>query len=277
MSDENADMTSELKSYEFQAETQRVLDILINKLYKNREIFLRELISNAADALHKLRIILYEKSEEVLNPEEDLGIRVKFDEDELTITVSDNGIGLTYDEAVKNLGTIAQSGTLEFLKQLENSNEMANLIGQFGVGFYSAFIVSKEVVVRSRSYHVDSKAIEWRSEGSGKFTVSYIDKESRGTDVILYLKEDAKEFADKYKLENIIKKYSDFVGFPIRIGDEDEIINRQIPIWHQSEEEVTDEEYNEFYRQVSLDWNKPFHRILINVDAPIQFRALLFL
>ncbi|MHA1215066.1 MAG: molecular chaperone HtpG [Candidatus Hodarchaeales archaeon] len=277
MSSKNADVDSEVKTYEFQAETQRVLDILINKLYKNREIFLRELVSNAADALHKLRIILYDKSEEVFNPEDDLGIRVKFDEDELTITVSDNGIGMTYDEAVQNLGTIAQSGTLEFLKQLENSTEMANLIGQFGVGFYSAFIVSKEVVVRSRSYHIDSKAIEWRSDGSGKFSVSYTDKENRGTDVILYLKEDAKEFADKYKLENIIKKYSDFVGFPIRIGDEAEIINRQIPIWHQSEEEVSDEEYDEFYRQVSMDWNKPFHRILINVDAPIQFRALLFL
>ncbi|MFX0087965.1 MAG: molecular chaperone HtpG [Candidatus Hodarchaeota archaeon] len=265
------------KTFEFQAEVQKLLDILINRLYKNREIFLRELISNAADALHRARIAQLEDSENIIATDVDPAIQILFDEEENTITVSDNGYGMSYDEVVTNLGTIAQSGTLEFLKSLDKSSDVANLIGQFGVGFYSAFIVSKEVVVQSRSLLKDTRGIEWRSSGSGSFTVSYKEKDQRGTDVILYLKDDAKEFLNRYKLESIVKKYSDFVGFPIRIGDEEKPVNRQVPIWHQSTDEVTDEEYNEYYRQVSLDFTEPFHRIHLSVDAPIQFRALLFL
>ncbi|MHA1443429.1 MAG: molecular chaperone HtpG [Candidatus Hodarchaeales archaeon] len=275
-------MSEESKTFDFQAEVKKVLDILINRLYKNREIFLRELISNSADALHRARIVLLEQKENVLDPDVELAIRVSFDEDEGTITISDTGIGMTYDEAVQNLGTVAQSGTLEFLEQLNDSSDSGNLIGQFGVGFYSAFIVSSEVVVQSRSVEKDSKGVEWRSGGSGQFSMVYIDKPTRGTDIILTLKEDAKEFLNNFKLESIIKKYSDFVGFPIRMGEkkpgeEEKIINRQTPIWHQAEEEVKDEEYNEFYRQMSMDFTEPFHIIRINVDAPIQFKALLFL
>lgn len=265
------------ETFEFQAEIQKLLDILINRLYKNREIFLRELISNAADALHRARIAQLENSEGIIDTDLEPAIQISFDEEESTITVSDNGYGMSYDEVITNLGTIAQSGTMEFLNTLNNSSEVGNLIGQFGVGFYSSFIVSSEVVVRSRSLKKDNQGVEWRSSGSGNFTVSYFEKEKRGTDIILHLKEDAKEFANKYKLETIIKKYSDFVGFPIRIGDEEKPINRQTPIWHQSADEVTDEEYNEYYRQVSMDFTEPFHRIPLNVDAPIQFRALLFL
>ena len=264
------------RTFKFQAEIQRVLDILINRLYKNQEIFLRELISNSADALHRMRIAQLETKDPILDPNAELGIKITFDEDENTLTVSDTGIGMTYKEIRTNLGTIAQSGTLEFLQQLEDSPDAINLIGEFGVGFYSAFIVAKEIIVRSRSYPEDSRGVEWRSDGSGKFSIAYIDKPERGTEVILYLKDDAKEFANRFKLESIIKKYSDFVGFPIRIGDDDQIVNRQVPIWYQSDE-VTDEEFNEFYRQVSLDWTEPFHRIHLSVDAPIQFRALLFL
>ncbi len=277
MSEPSPNANSELKTYQFQAEIQKVLDILINRLYKNREIFLRELVSNSVDALHRVRIAMLENSEGVLDSDAELAINVSFDEDENTITVSDNGIGMTREEAITNLGTIAQSGTLEFLKQVESTSDVTNLIGQFGVGFYSSFIVSSEVVVKSRSFKADSKGIEWRSIGSGEFSVSFIDKSSRGTEVILHLKEDAKEFANKFKLQSIIKKYSDFVGFPIRIGEEDEIINRQTPIWHQPEEEVKEEDYTDYYRQVSMDWTEPFHRIKLSVDAPIQFQALLFL
>jgi molecular chaperone HtpG len=270
-------MSEERKTFEFQAEVKKVLDILINRLYKNREIFLRELISNSADALHRARIVLLEQKENVLDSDAELTINISFNEDENTITISDTGIGMTYDEAVQNLGTVAQSGTLEFLKQLNDSNDSGNLIGQFGVGFYSAFIVANEVVVQSRSISEDSKGIEWRSDGSGQFTMTNIDKPARGTNIILSIKEDAKEFLNNFKLESIIKKYSDFVGFPIRMGEEDKIINRQTPIWHQSEEEVKDDEYNEFYRQMSMDFTEPFHRIKLTVDAPIQFKALLFL
>ena len=270
-------MSEESKTFDFQAEVQKVLDILINRLYKNREIFLRELVSNSADALHRVRIVMLEEKEGILDPEAELAINISFDEDEGTITVTDSGIGMTYDEAVQNLGTIAQSGTLEFLEQLNDSQDMANLIGQFGVGFYSAFIVASEVTVKSRSYKASEKGIKWHSEGTGQYSVSYSDKTDRGTQIILKIKEEAKEFLNKFKLETIIKKYSDFVGFPIRLGEEDTIVNRQMPIWHQPEEEVKDDEYNEFYRQVSMDFTEPFHRIQINVDAPIQFKALLFL
>jgi len=270
-------MSEESKTFDFQAEVKKVLDILINRLYKNREIFLRELISNSADALHRARIVLLEQKENVLDSDVELKIQISFDEDEGKITISDTGIGMTYDEAVKNLGTVAQSGTLEFLKQLNDSNHNGNLIGQFGVGFYSAFIVANEVVVQSRSVGADSKGIEWRSDGSGQFTMTYIDKPTRGTDIILSIKEDAKEFLNNFKLESVIKKYSDFVGFPIRMGEDDKIINRQTPIWHQAEDEVKDEEFNEFYRQMSMDFTEPFHRIKVSVDAPIQFKALLFL
>jgi molecular chaperone HtpG len=278
MDEESLNSASDTKkTFEFQAEVQKLLDILINRLYKNREIFLRELISNAADALHRARIAQLEDSENIIDVNVDPAIQILFDEEENTITVSDNGYGMSYDEVVENLGTIAQSGTLEFLKSLDKSSDVANLIGQFGVGFYSSFIVSTEVVVQSRSLLKDTRGIEWRSSGSGSFTVSYKEKEQRGTDVILHLKDDAKEFVNKFKLESIIKKYSDFVGFPIRIGDEEKPVNRQVPIWHQSTDEVTDDEYNEYYRQVSMDFTEPFHRIHLNVDAPIQFRALLFL
>ncbi|UCE14586.1 MAG: ATP-binding protein, partial [Candidatus Heimdallarchaeota archaeon] len=192
---------------------------------------MRELISNSADALHRMRIAQFEtKEDSILDPDVELGIRITFDEDENTLTVSDVGIGMTYQEIKTNLGTIAQSGTLEFLQQLEESPDAINLIGQFGVGFYSSFIVAKEVIVRSRSYPNDSRGVEWRSDGSGKFSVAYIDKPERGTEVFLFLKDDAKEFANKFKLESIIKKYSDFVGFPIRIADDDQIVNRQVPI-----------------------------------------------
>jgi molecular chaperone HtpG len=270
-------LSEESKTFDFQAEVQKVLDILINRLYKNREIFLRELVSNSADALHRARIVMLEEKEGILDPDVELAINISFDEDEGTITITDSGIGMSYDEAIQNLGTIAQSGTLEFLEQLNDSSDMASLIGQFGVGFYSAFIVSSEVTVKSRSYKASEKGIEWRSEGTGKYSVSYVDKADRGTHIILKIKEDAKEFLNKFKLESTIKKYSDFVGFPIRLGEEDTIINRQTPIWHQPEDEVKDEEYNEFYRQVSMDFTEPFHKIQLSIEAPIQFKALLFL
>ncbi len=278
MDQESTSDSSDIQeTFEFQAEITKLLDILINRLYKNREIFLRELISNAADALHRARIAQLEDSENIIDIDVDPSIQVSFDEEENTITISDNGLGMTLEEAKVNLGTIAQSGTMEFLKSVSDNSDVANLIGQFGVGFYSSFIVSNEVVVRSRSLRKDAQGVEWRSKGSGHFSVSTIEKEARGTDVTLHLKDDAKEFANKFKLETIIKKYSDFVGFPIRVGDEEDPVNRQVPIWHQSPEDVKDEEWNDYYRQVSMDFSEPFHRIHLNVDAPIQFQALLFI
>ncbi|MHA1169061.1 MAG: molecular chaperone HtpG, partial [Candidatus Hodarchaeales archaeon] len=276
MSDESG---SEVKTYEFQAEIQRVLDIIINRLYKNQEIFLRELISNSADALNKVKLIQLSSDGEVHDKEADLEIKITADEDEKTITITDTGIGMTREEVITNLGTIAQSGTLHFLEQMNEISEDSNMIGQFGVGFYSAFMVSKKVVVRTRSYKPEAEGVEWASEGSGKFTVKPINKASRGTEVILHLKDDASDFLNKWRLRTVINKYSDFVNFPVIIEGENEgkPINKMVPIWHMADSEVKEEDYKEFYRSISFDFEEPLKRIKISADAPIQFKALLFI
>ncbi|MFW9991162.1 MAG: molecular chaperone HtpG [Candidatus Odinarchaeota archaeon] len=278
---------SEGETFEFKAEIQRVLDIIINRLYKNREIFLRELLSNSADALSKLRVIQLTSDEKIhKSDKEELSIHISVDEDEKTITVTDNGVGMTRDEIITNLGTIAQSGTLQFLEQLKDLPEDASLIGQFGVGFYSSFIVANKVIVRSKSYQPDSQAVEWHSEGTGKFTVKESNKEHRGTDIILHLKDDAVEdFGKGWRLQSVINRYSDFISFPITLDDNGKLlndgkpVNKQTPIWRVPEEnlEDPDKEYNDFYRQISMDFDEPLHRIKVSADAPLQFKSLLFI
>ncbi|MHA2295220.1 MAG: molecular chaperone HtpG [Candidatus Hodarchaeales archaeon] len=275
---------NEKETYEFKAEIQRVLDIIINRLYKNPEIFLRELVSNAADALNKIKVLQLTSGEEIVEREVELEIKIIVDEDEKTITISDNGIGMSKEEIIKNLGTIAQSGTLQFLEQLEKLPDNSSLIGQFGVGFYSAFMVSEKVTVHSRSYNPEIDPVEWKSGGSGKFTVKKIEKEHRGTDVVLHLKDDStNNFGKGWQLQSIINRYSDFVNFPIIIDDNGTLlndgkpVNRQTPIWHTPEKELEDKDYNDFYKQISLDFEEPLHRIKVSADAPIQFKSLLFI
>ncbi len=263
--------------YTFQADVHRVLDIVINSLYQHRDIFLRELISNAADALHKLQ---FQKinNVDIHDPEAELKIIVEVDEEQKIITVKDTGIGMTKDELRENLGTIAQSGTLRFLEEIKKHGTEASipeLIGQFGVGFYSIFMVAKEVTVRSRSYKKDEPAHEWVSQGTESFIIRPTEKDDRGTEVIIKLKDDAEEFADKSTIRQIIKKYSDYVPFPIELDGE--VTNQQTSLWRKSPSEVEEEEYEKFYQYVSNSFDKPLHVIHYSVDAPLQLNCLLYI
>lgn len=267
------------QGYTFKAEIQQLLNILVHSLYTDREIFLRELISNAVDALNRLQFEML-TNRDVLDPDAELAIRVSVDEEAKTITISDSGIGMTGEELIANLGTIAQSGAAAFIRQLEGMDEAERpsleMIGQFGVGFYSAFMVAEEVRVVSRSYRPDAASSEWVSDGSATFRVGPPGepKEDRGTEVIVKLKEDAAEFASNWRMEQIIKKHSDFVAFPITIGDR--VVNRQKPLWRQPPQEVEDKEYADFYHHLTMDWEQPLLSTHMIADVPVDIRSILY-
>jgi len=266
------------EKHEFKAEIQQLLNILVHSLYTERDIFLRELVSNAADALNRIKFEML-TNRDVLDPDVELAIRLTADEEAKTISVSDNGIGMTRQELIANLGTIAQSGAAAFVRRLETAasdsgkRPSIEMIGQFGVGFYSSFMVADEVRVLSRSYVPDAQACEWVSDGSASFLVRPADRADRGTRVTVRLKEDAAEFVSNWKLEQIVKKYSDFVPFPIYVGDR--IVNRQKPLWRQSPREI-DQEYKEFYRHLTLDWEEPLLVSHMVTDAPVDIRSILY-
>ncbi len=271
-----AEKQETVHKYKFKAEVKQLLDILVHSLYTSREIFLRELISNSSDALDKIRF-QSTKGTEVLDKDLPLEIEVGFDEKKKIITVSDTGVGMTKDELIKNIGTIAKSGSADFLKQLaENKSDANNIIGKFGVGFYSVFMVAEEVVIKTKSYLKDEPAVEWKSDGLGNYEIAELDEKlKRGTVIEIHLKEDAKEFADKYRLENVIKKHSNFIQFPIYL--EKEKINTVSAIWREPKSNVTKEQYNEFYKFLTYDNEEPMDTIHISIDAPIQFNSLLFI
>jgi molecular chaperone HtpG len=263
----------------FQAEVQQVLSLVINSLYANKEVFLRELVSNASDALDKGRFLALTRkdvAEQVGEPR----ISIRLDDDARTITIEDNGIGMTHDEVVQNLGTIARSGSLEFLKAnadaAKSKDDALRLIGQFGVGFYAAFMVAARVDVNTRSMLPGAEPVLWRSTGSGTFTVAPGEREHPGTEIVLHLKDDAREFAKAWRVKEIIRKYSDFVQFPIYLNDE--LANRSKALWTLPKSQITDEQHVEFYRHVTggLDGEAPLLRIHTSVDAPVQFHALLY-
>ncbi|BDQ03546.1 molecular chaperone HtpG [Ignavibacterium sp.] len=264
------------KKYEFKAEVKKLLDILVHSLYTSREIFLRELISNASDALDKVRFEIT-KGTDVADKELPLEIKIDFDEKKNTITISDTGIGMTHDELITNIGTIAKSGSEEFLKQLSENKEAANnIIGRFGVGFYSVFMVAKEVVIKSKSFRKDDAAVWWKSDGSGDYEIAeLIEPLKRGTIIEIHLRDDAKEFADKYRLEGIIKRHSNFISFPIYLKNEK--INTIAALWREPKTSIKPEQYNEFYKFLTHDTEDPLEVIHTSVDAPIQFNALLFI
>ncbi len=260
-------------SYEFQAETKKLLDIVINSLYTERDVFLRELISNAADALEKFR---YESvtAEDVFDSHLELDINIKLDEEKKTLTIVDTGIGMTREELEQNLGTIAHSGSGTFLTELaEAAQKDVSLIGQFGVGFYSAFMVGSRVTVQSRSWD-GSEGHQWQSDGAGSFTISEEPGLHRGTKIIVELKDDAADYAQKWKIESIIKQYSAFVPFPIKV--EDEVVNTVQALWTRNKNEITDDEYNEFYKFVGTSSDDPLYRLHFSADAPLAINSLLF-
>lgn len=278
---------------EFKAEIQQLLDILVHSLYSNKEIFLRELLSNASDALNRLKFEML-TNRNVLNEDAELGIWLEANEKANTLTIRDTGIGMTQAEIVDSLGTIAHSGAREFLKAMQESGKQGqgivttDVIGQFGVGFYSVFMVADEVKVTSRSFRPEAEAVVWTSKGQGTYTVAPADKAERGTAIEIKLKDEAKEFAKNYRLRQIVKTHSDFVAFPIYLKEEKPAeenqepqtewnqINQQTAIWRQSAREVDEEKYKSFYRQFTLDFGDPLLRVHTSADAPVQFYALLF-
>lgn len=264
------------QQFEFKAEVKQLLDILVHSLYSSREIFLRELISNASDALDKLRFESI-KGTELVDSDLPLEIKISFDEKANTLTIKDTGIGMTKDEIVENIGTIAKSGTAQFLEQLKDSKaDASNIIGKFGVGFYSVFMVAKDVVLKTKSFKKDSKPYQWKSDGLGSYEITELEESTpRGTEIVVYLKDDAKEFAQKWQIESIIKKHSNFISFPIIV--ENEKVNSINAIWREPKSSLTKEQYTEFYKHLSYDSDEPADIIHNSVDAPIQFNSLMFI
>ncbi len=270
---------AENKPIAFKAEIKQLLNILIHSLYTDREIFLRELISNASDALTQMDFLML-TDRDVLDPDAELDIRLSVDEDQKIITISDTGVGMTKDELTTNLGTIAQSGARAFLDAAEegiDQKQLADVIGQFGVGFYSVFMVAEWVRVTSRSYKPRAKAATWYATGEDTFTVEGAEKAERGTTIEIKLKEDAEEFANESRLREVIKRHSDYVRFPIFVGDVDEQSNRQTAIWRQTPREVKNDEYNEFFKHLTLDFEDPLTRIHFVADAPLRIFSLLYI
>ena len=272
----------------FQAEVKQLLQLMIHSLYSNKEIFLRELVSNAADAADKLRFEAL-KDPKLLEEDPSLRIRIGFDADTRTITIDDNGIGMSRDEAVAHLGTIAKSGTGEFLRALSGDQKKdANLIGQFGVGFYSAFIVADRVDVFSRRAGLPaSEGVHWSSAGEGDFEVATVEKAERGTRIVLHLKEGEEGFADGWKLRGIIKKYSDHVGLPIEMPKEHhgedkpaapewEAVNKASALWTRPKAEIKDEEYTEFYKHIAHDFTDPVAWSHNKVEGKLEYTSLLY-
>ncbi len=266
-------MTSKVETKQFQAETRKVLDIVINSLYTERDIFVRELISNSADALEKFRHLSLTEQPE-FDAHMPLEINVDCDDKKHTLTITDTGIGMTAEELETNLGTIAHSGSGNFLEELaEAAKKDVSLIGQFGVGFYSAFMAAEKVTVQTRSWD-GSDGHEWQSDGGGTYTISPCDGLHRGTKIIIELKEDAHEYGQKFTLERIIKQYSTFIPFPVKV--EGKKVNTVEAIWTRSKSEISDEEYAEFYKFIGNAVDEPTYRLHFAADAPLAINALLF-
>jgi molecular chaperone HtpG len=276
------------ETLEFRTELKQLLHIITHSLYSHKEIFLRELISNASDAINKIKFDSLNR-DDVLEDNKDWKIRIAVDKEQKTLTVSDNGIGMSRAEAVENLGTIAKSGTRAFLETLQKSDAKAQpeLIGQFGVGFYSSFMVADRVTVVSRRAGNPKDGVRWQSDGQGEFQVEAIDKPARGTDVILHLKDDEKEFLDPYTLRQLVKKFSDFIEHPVVMdiekeeGDKkttvEETLNTRKAIWLRMPAEVKPDEYKEFYQQISGNIDEPAQIIHYVAEGTNEFRVLLFM
>jgi molecular chaperone HtpG len=272
-----SEATSNPASMPFRAETRQLLDILIHSLYTDREIFLRELISNASDALTRMNFEML-TNRDILDPEAELGIWITADKGSRTLTIRDTGIGLSRKEMEENLGTIAHSGARAFMQAAEqNSAGLSDIIGQFGVGFYSVFMAADQVDVASHSYDRNEASSIWVSDGKDSFTISEYAKTDRGTLITIHLKEDAAEFAEEKRLREIIQRHSDYVPFPIYLGSSGEQVNRQTALWRQNSQQITAKDASDFYKQFTLDQKEPLTYTHLAVDAPVQAYALLFI
>ena len=288
-----------MEKKQFKAESQRLLDLMINSIYTHQEIFLREIISNASDAMDKLAYTALTDDKVGLN-RDDFAITITRDRENRVLTVSDNGIGMNRAELEENLGTIAKSGSLSFKKDMEKQEDI-DIIGQFGVGFYSAFMVAESVTVVTKKYGEDT-AWKWVSDGTDGYTIEPCEKENPGTDIIMTLKADTEEeeyskYLEEYELRSLIKRYSDYIRYPIRMevtgsrpvegaeGDEPkyesytemETINSMVPLWQRAKKDVTEEEYHTFYREKFFDYNKPLRVIHTSAEGSVSFKALLYI
>ncbi len=275
----------------FQAEVKQLLHLMIHSLYSNKDIFLRELVSNASDACDKLRFEAIDNPD-LFQGDTDLRIRVEFDKDQRTVTISDNGIGMTRDDAISHLGTIARSGTKEFFTNLTgDSQKDAQLIGQFGVGFYSAFIVAKKVSVLSRRAGVaETESVLWESNGEGDFTIAPVEKADRGTSVTLYLRDEEDDFLNGWKLREVLRHYSDHISLPIQMQKEEwdsekseqvkknewETVNQASALWTRSKSDITDEQYQEFYKHIAHDYDDPLAWTHNRVEGRSEYTQLLY-
>jgi len=267
-------MAEAAKKHEFQAEVKQVLNIVINSLYTDKEVFIRELVSNASDALEKLRYLqLTEK--DIFDEELPLEISITADDKENTITIEDHGVGMTEDELIENLGTIAHSGSKAFLNAVKDKGDKnESLIGQFGVGFYSVFMVADSVEVYTHNWKKDEESLLWKSDGSGTYEIQSVDGARRGTKIIVHLKEEDKEFSTEHRVKGVLTHYSSFVQFPIKLNGEQ--INSVQPIWMRKKSEITDEEYTEFYKFQANAFDEPSYRLHFSSDAPLEINALIF-
>ncbi|MCH1449605.1 MAG: molecular chaperone HtpG [Litoricolaceae bacterium] len=282
-------MTANEETLGFQTEVKQLLHLMVHSLYSNREIFLRELISNANDACDKLRFLALD-APDLMETDAEMSVRISVDPESKELVIGDNGIGMTREDVISNLGTIAKSGTAEFIKNLSgDSKQDANLIGQFGVGFYSAFIVADRVVVRTRRAGNDvADAVEWSSDGDGQYTIKTIEKAERGTEICLTLKEDASEFGETYRIRHLVTKYSDHVSIPVYLkndvekDDESEAksewdqVNQATALWTRPRTEITDEEYTEFYKHVAHDFEDPMTWSHHKVEGKSEYTGLLY-
>ena len=292
--------TDQKQTHSFQTEVKQLLHLMVHSLYSNKEIFLRELISNAADAADKLRFKALE-NDALYGGDSNLKIRITADKEAKTVTITDNGIGMTYDEAIQNLGTIAKSGTADFLKQLSGDQKKdSHLIGQFGVGFYSAFIVADKVTVVTRGAEAsDKEAVRWESEGDGEFSIETCERAGRGTDIILHLKEGEGEFLEPWRLRSVVTKYSDHISLPVEMekqeapsmdeeGEEKkediadkapefEVINKATALWTRPKSDISEDEYKEFYKHVSHDFEEPALWSHNRVEGKLEYTSLLYI
>jgi molecular chaperone HtpG len=264
------------QEFEFKAEMKQLLHLIVHSLYTNPEIFIRELVSNSSDALNKLRFIrLTEK--DILNPEAELNIKINLDKENNTFSITDTGIGMNREDLIAQLGTVASSGTLNFLKSMKEQNQSldSNLIGQFGVGFYSVFMVTDEITVETKNALTGSKAYRWVSQGQDTYKIEEIEKEIRGTKISFKLKGEYKEYLEDYKVKSILKKYSNFVDFPVFVNEE--TVNTVSAIWQKKKDDVSDEELNEFYKFITNDHQESLGQLQISIEGNINFKALLFI
>ncbi len=265
-----------VKTFEYKAEMKQLLHLIVHSLYKNPEVFLRELVSNASDALNKVRFLRLTNSD-IVDSDAELKIKIEIDKEKGTFSIEDTGIGMTEDELVNQIGTIASSGTLEFIQKMNEAKQSidGSMIGQFGVGFYSVFMVTDEVTVETRHAEAGSTALKWTSKGENSFSIEESDRTARGTKISFTLNDEHKQFAEDYNVKSILTKYSNFVDFPLFIGDDK--VNTVQALWHKKKDDLKKEEVDEFYKFISNDFQEPLDYLHLAIEGNINFKALLFI